>query len=559
MVVSGWCAICKEVLADPFPSFLVIVILLRATLLVPSIRISLKCITMDANAPPFRLSLKPGARPFVPLSTGSGEGSALHPRAQIFLPATENFAASSSNAPLCRFFRQGACKKGLHCPFRHDANATIGRNLSGRSEEATERPTIEFNVEDGIHCCFGPGASIIRLDIGECDLAEEIKSIAISGLPACFVNERDVEARLSAYGTLVKLSVKPATHNADMWYAIATFVSSTSAAEAVHALSGTTVKSWIGLGGGASNAIVPPRQKEVMEAGVSLVLQGKKRGNGNAAAVSVKVQWFAPSTCSWIHYSQRWQAEKVAKVINKRTICGRVVEARFQRPSQGQKTSFSVWVGNLPDNVTRKQLLATVGQIAKIRAMSVDINPPSFSERSAPTIVQKLLRAFGPLTAFDVQPLSQGSTSLKRRALARYADALDAKKACDHFQRAATIKELGGGRLFVQRIFSLKYSLPRPVFSCVRSSINDTCSSLDNIRTSFFENRNSWTVLIHADTQEDRDAARARLAPMIEGEVVRDPGDGNHVVWSRRMLSAEYKIVLSRLEAIGASRAWVDV
>ena len=67
-------------------------------------------------------------------------------------------------------------------------------------------PTIEYNLDEGIHICFGPGATVLRLDLGDINQEEsEVKTVTISGLPTA-VTERDVEARLSPYGMLLHLS-----------------------------------------------------------------------------------------------------------------------------------------------------------------------------------------------------------------------------------------------------------------------------------------------------------------------------------------------------------------
>lgn len=83
----------------------------------------------------------------------------------------------------CRFFLQGACKKGLTCPFQHDSGASMS-NVANLPEEAIDQTTMEYDLDEGIHVYFGPGASIIRLDLGDTNSEKSCgHAIAISGLP----------------------------------------------------------------------------------------------------------------------------------------------------------------------------------------------------------------------------------------------------------------------------------------------------------------------------------------------------------------------------------------
>ena len=177
------------------------------------------------------------------------------------------------------------------------------------------------------------------------------------------------------------------------------------AGDAADALNGTTVKSWTRL------VVNNSRDRLRSETGIiSVALRGAKRRSD--VSVSVKVQWFAPSSCAWVHISQRWQAEKAAILLNGKTICSRTIEAKFQQPPRArhfhghvlrQPTSFSVWLGGLPGAITEEKLLPALRQITKIRYTSIDIKKASYNERECPAIIQKLLSFFGQLSSFGVQ------------------------------------------------------------------------------------------------------------------------------------------------------------
>lgn len=90
---------------------------------------------------------------------------------QPLSPTTAAFVPSVVSVPLCRFFAQGVCRKGLDCPFLHDSDSALKsgrwRSEADESEEKSlSRTTLEYEVDDGIACCFGPGVEVIRLDLG---------------------------------------------------------------------------------------------------------------------------------------------------------------------------------------------------------------------------------------------------------------------------------------------------------------------------------------------------------------------------------------------------------
>ena len=142
---------------------------------------------------------------------------------------------------------------------------------------------------------------------------------------------------------------------------------------------------------------------------------------------------------------------------------------KIEAKCQTSKRSFSVWVGNLPGNITEKMLLLALSEVSKVRCISIDIKQASYKEMSCPAIIQELLKRFGPLAGFDAQPPSTWSTSLKRKALARFVNAIDAKIACDYILGHSRIPEMGETRPFANRVFSLKASVTSAVFPLLRN------------------------------------------------------------------------------------------
>ena len=314
-----------------------------------------------------------------------------------------------SSVPLCRFFARGVCHKGLDCPFLHDSDSALksGRWLSKKaekeSEEQSSRTTLEYEVDDGITCCFGPGAAVVRLDLGSSLQAAASSSVIITGLKIG-VSEHDVESRLSPFGTLLSLQVKQNTGSAVV-FAKATFSEPNAALLASGALNGTPLKTWIGLCGASKSRTVGTGS--TMDP-VSVTALSKLRTMGSSA-VSVKLQWYAPSKFCWVHFDHRFQAEKAAKTLHGIGFHGRQLEARFQQPSRRQTTKFTVWLGNLPPEATAEKITCFLRRSVKIK-LSVELGNPPYLERDGQFLIQGVLRKFGPLSSFEA---SDDTTTLK--------------------------------------------------------------------------------------------------------------------------------------------------
>jgi len=216
-------------------------------------------------------------------------------------------------------------------------------------------------------------------------------------------------------------------------------------------------------------------------------------------------------------------------------------------------------MGNLPDTITERMLLPALGRLTKIRCTSLDLKQAPYSEKSSPAIVMKLLSKFGPLSTFDVKPINKGST-VKWQALACFLCAEDARRASDHFMQAKSNQELGGTKLHVTRMFSLKYSLPSVVFPYLKKQIEEVCAASNDTRTTFFDNKSSWTILINSDTDKSINFTKASLAPILEGEILRNVKNDNRAVWSRHLLSRSYKQAMGGVVSAtgGKSATWID-
>jgi hypothetical protein len=370
-------------------------------------------------------SLSASASQFVPVrplaGSASGSRTGVSLSALEFIPREHTSSLARSKAPpLCRFFLQGACRKGRDCPFAHDATvAAAARQNNKNNKNALDSIANKSLVEDGIECEFGAGASIVRLHLE--------------------VN----------------------------------------------------------------------RDKEPYD---------NVRGG-----VAVKVQWYAPSRCAWASFAYADQAQRAARACHGTTLGKRVLSVKTSAPKsngypfpgiatlRGRTSSCSISIGNLDDSVTHSKLKNFVERHAKCKVVSLDLGDLPFSEQQGPSIVKRLLVGFGQLTLFD----------LKRKALVRFADTKDADRACLNFKEVDRVKELGGSKLFLHRIFTAKYTVPTNVMDVIHELLKDILSSLP-VRYSTFDNVATRSILIRADESAVIDSVKQQLLPIVSGEVLRE-------------------------------------
>ena len=473
--------------------------------------------------------------------------------------------------PSCRFFLGGACRKGLDCPFSHDAaSCTIQQEVTRLDDVATPM-SYEYFVEEGIRCTFGPGVCIDRLTLGDgsrnpsSSLSSSSATVSISGLPPLFgrkqgVTEQDIEARLSPFGRLLRLSLVPVAASSkkrsSAFFALATFSEAASATAAAVALHGSTVLSWSGVAGhsamekGQTQHPHHRHQLEQFNNAVSVVVvqkdqstSGSISSNVEQAGVTVKVQWYAPSRCAWIHFPHEQPAKKAAQVLNGKVLGQRTIGAKFQAPSYRQRTSFTTWIGNLGESVTDSWLKSFTERHVKCRVLSLSLGDLPFTEKTGPDVVQRLLKRHGgELISFEKdegQDQRDKKAVLKLRALVRFANTKGAEQACRYFEENKCVPDLGGSRLFLQRLFAIKFTVPTVIFEVIKDEVVSRLNEgLDGLRYNVFENASSRTISIKADRPDDIASIKAKLDRLMQGLVVRDPEHGNRAFWTRQVQSS---------------------
>jgi hypothetical protein len=473
-------------------------------------------------------------------------------------PPPCHFSPPPPRPPLCRFFARGGCHKGMDCPFRHDRNAALihrsmdididdesNNNNSIHSMDGNENRCL-FTIQDGIRCAFQNGLRVTRIQLGSdtnstTSTGDGSKTIAISGL-TMDISNADLEARLDQFGPVTSMIIT----RKQPTYALVTLSEARLAEDAVKALCGSSVQSWMGTTKHANVSTadvvslpfrrgpptaVPPKPgrgtknnqnyKPTSMVSVSLLQNQVVTTRG----VTIKVLWYAPSRCAWVHFRTLAMAKAAAKACHGAVFsCGhqryqqRVLTASVQAPTPGQRQSFSVWIGGLPDQVNTEELKRFVHKQSKHWVTSVALGAVPFRDNHGAAIVKRLLEKHGRLTHFEESP-NQGEP-LKRKALTKFSNAEEADKVCQYFGGTKHVPELGGSKLLLTRIFLAKSTVSNQVFGAIETVLIAKLSTIPDTRYNVYRNEKTTTISMNAERPESIASAKAVLRVIVTGQAV---------------------------------------
>eukprot|EP00978_Attheya_sp_CCMP212_P049088 scaffold614348_cov63-Attheya_sp.AAC.4 len=450
----------------------------------------------------------------------SAARSNLSPDASGFVPIAD------SN--VCRFFVRGACRKGLDCHFVHDVSRTP--SSAGGVDANTRTSTDRACFDGGIKCTYGPGLAIEKLELG----TEQSSTVVIACLPMG-TSEQDIRSHLAPCGELSGLSVK--CGNDKTMYTIVSFTEASMAWEAVRMFHGTEANSWKNYPA-TKRSKKESRQDGKKASRVSVTVKSSDSSSSAACGVSIKVHWYLPVRCAWIHFGNRWEAERTAKAVNDKELGGRSLSAKFQQPSFNQRTNFSVWVGNISERVTEELLIQFVQSKGKCRVRSVSLGDLPFKDCNGPAVVQRLLERQGGGHILSFVQSDSDTVGVKRKALVKFANDKDADRAFEYFKDMQNVTELGGSRLFVQRILTIKFVIPSSTLSIIEKALAVSLAQFTaTVRSSTFAGPLRSTISIQADNMQTIALVREQLGPLLGGEVVRDSADASRILWNRSMAS----------------------
>ena len=192
--------------------------------------------------------------------------------------------------------------------------------------------------------------------------------------------------------------------------------------------------------------------------------------------------------------------------------------------------------------------------VAKCKVESINLDRPVLRAKKESDIVRKLLSSHGTVETFDLLELSR--ESFKEKALVRFSDPKYAGAAEKHFSSRKRVHELSGGRLFVQRIFTHKVSLPSHIFQCLLPNIMKLLAANQTVRHSVFESA-AWKVLsVTTDTELLLADIKQKLSVLLTSTTVKD-GQGRPI-WTRSTMSPAFKVAISKMPGNLLNCLWFD-
>lgn len=418
-------------------------------------------------------------------STGNRPGAAPLMPPPLFT-ASSTSPAKTNGIP-CRFHLLGRCNKGIDCPYEH-RNENIStsndkQKAQTKSVNALPDPTHvqDSKIEDyrvtapeqapqklevrnlrGASVMFGPGAKVHDLEFPSDYSAVQM----ISRRPKC-----DAEAFqefMATLGETVPLSViriktvtKPPSIVAnarmrDSGFAQRLKVKADSRVEGIY----------------------------VHDIAVSILqVEFKSESSANRLQMNtVSCTWYKPSRTAWMHYNKTGKARAAEKFIASRDfrIAGRKIQATLQIPEhrfgRGKPTITSVQLGNLDGSTSQPMIERHIP--GHLTPMNVIMGKSSYSAslHEAEESVKALLNTVGPLEAWEPNPTTSAN---QVKSIARFQTGEDARKAVNQLS-GQKLPQLGKSKLFVSPLISVKFNVPKAMYSAIRGEV-------DQLRSQFWE------------------------------------------------------------------------
>ncbi|KAF8518051.1 hypothetical protein BU17DRAFT_49335 [Hysterangium stoloniferum] len=366
----------------------------------------------------------------------------------------------------CKFWQMGICNKGDQCNFLHEPLQRASTGESGSSswrdndspirslpvcgnsvvtdtdefpheEDESSRQTLQHNIGHTV-AIFGPGGQI-----NELQTAFESRHVIISNVEP-EIAFKEILAFVEKYGPLKSLVLKPSTHSGAPRKLEAEYTNVKVAAAALSAIDGES------LGGKTLTAQFNSRSS-----------QGD---TADLRSSTLKLSWFAPSQIAYAHYNSISLARQKALALDGKEFGGRKILANFQDPSPKQRTSFTVVLKGLPFHFEKGTLIKFCG------ASSISTGPATFQGKKGTEHIRQLLETYGPLESFDDSHPKPNDVKVK--ALIRFVKAEHAYAAMKQIN-GQSYEFLGGGKIYVMLLHSLKYNIPRAQFGILEAQIRE--------------------------------------------------------------------------------------
>ncbi|KAJ6498440.1 hypothetical protein C8R47DRAFT_1193898 [Mycena vitilis] len=475
-------------------------------------------------------------------------------------------AVAPTTTPPCQYFSRGSCMKGNKCTFSHESpevlSATnlkvpisdsktsldqldheknvpvfsprrqVSESTAENVDDVTNVSSEDFDayssVDRAIYHCdvqFGAGASVIHVIT-----SFESRRVLVSNIPASASDTAIAEA-LSSLTASADLQIHRSPLTA-LATASLVFPDPSSAVQAASSVGTIFVE---------GNPLSGQLNLRTSAA--------KEEGKGVVRSTKVKVTWYGRRGSAFVHYLNARSAEEHAQRLNGKSYHGYTLSASYRKPTTPPVRInrrfivpsiqlHTVMLRNLPLVVSKIELQQFC------RAESVAVDAPRCPADS-PSQMRQALEEFGPVGAFDTLPMTK--TTAKMVAFAQFQDA-SAAAAAEVALRTSAPSFLGKTPFFVERTFSVKYSVRQELFTKIQGSL-DLLAGLhpSMIRYYVGENLNEPVIVVlHGSEPKALGRVKAELDRIVQGELFVVEGQK---CWDDFFDSVEGQAFLGSLDA----------
>uniref|UniRef100_A0A0W0F8T2 RRM domain-containing protein n=1 Tax=Moniliophthora roreri TaxID=221103 RepID=A0A0W0F8T2_MONRR len=403
--------------------------------------------------------------------------------------------------------------------------------------DASTPPERELDdvQERQIYSCavtFGYGASVVHVSA-----ALESYRVLVSFAGQITEGELGELGRL--YGDLTSRVTLRYSAPGSFTTAVLEFATPAQAEEASRGIHGTAINET------RLNATLDLRSS-VADSGSAGILRNSK----------VKVSWFTPTTTAFLHYHDKLEAMTHATQLDGWIVGGRKVKASFQKPTINQRRSFTVIVNGLPaHNLNWKNYL-----LKHSKATSIDITKPvPLLHEDACHRAKTILERHGIVESFDVLALDPSKS--KTVAFAHFSTA-EAASAAVAFLNGKKCTELENSPLWIELVFSVKYSVPVLRFSCIRAELDTLRDAHTDAKMGYYDKNEHGApvpnVVLRVYGTDAKAVARLKLSVerVLAGETVQVDGS---CVWDDIFLKKEGTDFLRGLGEVKHASCYVQV
>ena len=259
-------------------------------------------------------------------------------------------------------------------------------------------------------------------------------------------------------------------------------------------------------------------------------------GAGTLLSRKVKISWYAPSLVAWAHYPTITMAKNEAIRLDGMTFDGRKIRATFQTPRRNQTHSFSVIINSLPvdaDSIPLEQFC--------VGASSISMGRPNYGHSPVDDI-RDLLERFGPLEALDILPTDRSKTKITAFAQFSSGEAADAaSKTLNGVKQTF----LGSSPLWIQQIFSVKYSIRTRQFEAVKGGLDQLRDAHDkDCKIRYYDHADPVCIRIYGQDPKTMGCAKVELERLLHGETLISDGKD---VWDEYFDTPSSQKILQRI------------